>query len=65
MKKILVLVALFSSLSCKTNKIETIGIKIETGLGDIKIELYPDKAPVTCANFIRYIENNKFVGANF
>lgn len=38
---------------------------ISTELGDITIELYPDKAPVTVANFIRYIEENRFKGATF
>jgi peptidyl-prolyl cis-trans isomerase A (cyclophilin A) len=38
---------------------------IITELGDITIELYPDKAPVTVANFIRYIEENRFKGATF
>ena len=65
MKRILIILTLLSCLSCKTKKIETTEVKIETGLGNIIIELYQDKAPITCANFIRYIENNKFEGANF
>jgi len=44
---------------------QIIKVQIETDSGKIIAELYPDKAPVTCANFIRYIENNKFEGANF
>ena len=38
---------------------------ISTEPGDITVELYPDKAPVTVANFIRYIEENRFKGATF
>ena len=38
---------------------------IITELGDITIELYPDKAPVTVANFIRYVEEDRFKGAAF
>jgi peptidyl-prolyl cis-trans isomerase A (cyclophilin A) len=33
--------------------------KIETTLGEIKIELYPDKAPLTVANFIELAEGKK------
>ena len=44
---------------------QIIKVQIETDSGKIIAELYPDKAPITCANFIRYIENNKFEGANF
>lgn len=40
-------------------------IEIKTELGSIKIELYSQKAPVTCSNFLRYIENQKFEGASF
>ena len=48
--------------ACGNKKSEVI---ISTELGDITIELYPDKAPVTVANFIRYIEENRFKGATF
>lgn len=33
---------------------------IHTKLGDIKIELYTERAPATVANFIRYIEEDAF-----
>ncbi len=31
-------------------------IQIQTNKGDIKLELFDDKAPVTCANFRKYID---------
>ncbi|PLX23475.1 MAG: peptidylprolyl isomerase [Marinilabiliales bacterium] len=40
-------------------------VEIKTEFGNIIVELYSDKAPVTCSNFIKYIENEKFKGANF
>lgn len=57
-------VFIFLSLSLNL-KSQNIKIEIKTELGDIIAELYPDKAPVTCANFIKYIDENKFNGANF
>ena len=37
----------------------------KTELGDILIEVYPDKAPVTVANFLRYVDEDRFEGAVF
>jgi cyclophilin family peptidyl-prolyl cis-trans isomerase len=34
-------------------------------LGTIKIELYPDKAPETVANFLRYVEDGHYDGTIF
>ena len=31
-----------------------------TSLGDITIELYPDKAPITVSNFLRYVDEGFF-----
>ncbi|MEE2524859.1 peptidylprolyl isomerase [Hyphobacterium sp. HN65] len=38
---------------------------IETSAGDITVELYPDAAPVTVANFIRHAEAGHFNGGRF
>lgn len=40
-------------------------VVFKTELGPIVAELYPDKAPVTCRNFIKYSKNNKLQGATF
>ncbi len=52
-------------LSCVNAYAQVINIEIKTETGSIIAELYTDKAPITCENFIKYIENNKFEGANF
>ena len=38
---------------------------IETQFGDILLELYPQQAPVTVRNFLRYIEEDRFREATF
>jgi len=38
---------------------------IKTDLGDIEIELYQDRAPVTVANFLKYVDERRFQGATF
>ncbi|MDX9766097.1 MAG: peptidylprolyl isomerase [Ectothiorhodospiraceae bacterium] len=40
-------------------------IKIETTLGDVVLELYPDKAPLTVENFLAYVKDGFFDGTIF
>jgi len=40
-------------------------ITFSTSLGDITIELFPDKAPVTVENFLAYVDAGHFVGTIF
>src|SRR4051812_35801069 len=38
---------------------------METSMGTIKIELYPDKAPITVKNFLDYVDNKFYDGTIF
>lgn len=40
-------------------------VLMETSLGKITIELYPDKAPVTVANFLSYVDSGFYKGTIF
>jgi len=40
-------------------------VLIKTELGDIKVDIYLDKAPITASNFLEYIDNRLFDGAAF
>ncbi len=40
-------------------------VLLKTSMGDIIIELYRDKAPVTVKNFLRYVEEGKYDGTIF
>lgn len=40
-------------------------VKLETADGPIILELYPDKAPITAGNFLRYVDGKRFDGATF
>lgn len=40
-------------------------VAVETSMGIIKIELYPDKAPVTVNNFLEYVESRFYDGTIF
>jgi peptidyl-prolyl cis-trans isomerase A (cyclophilin A) len=57
---IFVVASLFISFKTKNPKVLMI-----TELGEITIELYPEKAPVTVQNFLRYVKENRFKDATF
>lgn len=40
-------------------------VVMKTNLGDVTIELYPDKAPVTVENFLNYVEKKFYDGTIF
>lgn len=40
-------------------------VKLETSKGDIVIELYPDKAPISVANFLQYVNDGAYDGTIF
>ena len=65
MKKQNVLFVIIFLVSFLSLNGQNIKIEIKTELGSIIAELYPDKAPVTCANFIKYIDQNKLESASF
>lgn len=64
MKK-LFLLCLVVTLSFTAFAQSTIHCLIKTSLGDIAIALYADKAPVTVANFIRYVDKNAYNNSSF
>lgn len=59
---VIVCCTLFLS-GCQHNQSNKYAIKTE--LGEIIFEVYPDKAPITVANFKRYVDQAKFEGAYF
>lgn len=40
-------------------------VKMETNKGDIVLELFPDKAPQTVANFLKYVKSGAYDGTIF
>ena len=35
-------------------------MRLDTADGPIVLELYPDKAPITAGNFLRYVDEKRF-----
>lgn len=48
-----------------TSPISAVPISIETELGMIQLELYPERMPITCENFLRYLDAASFDAASF
>jgi peptidyl-prolyl cis-trans isomerase B (cyclophilin B) len=65
MKKLLSLFAMAFMLSFKLAIAEPVQVKMETSQGDIVLELYPEKAPKTVANFLKYVEDGFYNGTIF
>lgn len=55
----------FVLLSSAVAEEDTIRITLTTSLGDIGIDLYADKAPVTVGNFLRLVDDGYLDGGEF
>ncbi len=44
---------------------KTVRVDLTTGQGVIVLELYPDKAPITVANFLKYVKGRRYDGIDF
>ena len=65
MKKIsLTLIILFFTITNGSAQKKEICI-IKTSLGDITVELYPKKAPITVANFLKYVDAHLYDNTSF
>lgn len=53
------------ALAQKPEKEEIVMILMKTSMGDIKLELYPEAAPKTVANFLGYVESGYYSGTIF
>jgi len=67
MKKSLIIavITLFLGACQFNNSNKNPQIEISTEFGSIIFELYLDKAPITAANFLKYVEENRFEEASF
>lgn len=51
---------LFSVLQSNVLAAETVMVVMHTNAGDITLELYPEAAPVTVANFLKYVDAHSY-----
>jgi peptidyl-prolyl cis-trans isomerase A (cyclophilin A) len=56
----LLFIAAISSMLISVGKAQNPKVIVSTDLGDIVIEVYCDKAPITSANFLAYVDSNRY-----
>lgn len=56
---------LFLLLACVSAQAANPFVQIETNKGSFVVELYPEKAPVSVANFLKYVESDFYSGTVF
>jgi peptidyl-prolyl cis-trans isomerase A (cyclophilin A) len=64
-KKVVLLIAGLLAAAALGAAAEAPRVLIRTELGEILIEVYPDKAPTTAANFLRYVDAGLYDGTVF
>lgn len=64
MEKILWLL-MIALASCTTKKYDNPHVLIDTPYGEIELEVYPDKAPLTVHAFLNYIEQGHYSQSSF
>jgi peptidyl-prolyl cis-trans isomerase A (cyclophilin A) len=65
MHKLFILTACFALVACNGPAYKYPHIVIETGLGDIEVELFPGQAPKTVAAFLSYADSGFYNKASF
>lgn len=60
----ILLLLLFFSISFAQNSKNPV-VLIKTELGNIKVELYKDKAPISVNNFLRYVDDSLYENSSF
>ena len=58
------IVVLLGGLACQSGE-STIGVVLETDLGEIEVRVYPDRAPISANNFLAWAEGGHYEGATF
>lgn len=61
----ILIVAFTSAMSVHAAVMETTKVALHTTQGDIVIELYPEKAPKTVANFVKYVKDGFYSNTIF
>jgi len=68
MRTLTLMAALLAALICLSGPAVAAGneyVKLTTSKGDIVLELYPDKAPATVENFLKYVKDGYYDGLIF
>ena len=62
---VVVLSAVVSATALVSTQSKTVRVRVQTELGDIVLEVDPVKAPITTANFLKYVDAGHYDGGVF
>jgi peptidyl-prolyl cis-trans isomerase A (cyclophilin A) len=62
---VFVLSAVVSATALVATQAKTVRVRVQTELGDIVLEVDPVKAPITTANFLKYVDAGHYDGGVF
>jgi len=62
---LLIMTILFTLLTANVEAAKNPKVILETSMGNITLELYPDKAPATVKNFLAYVDDKFYDGTVF
>jgi peptidyl-prolyl cis-trans isomerase A (cyclophilin A) len=62
---VFVLSAVVSATALVSTQAKTVRVRVQTELGDIVLEVDPIKAPITTANFLKYVDAGLYDGGIF
>lgn len=65
MKKLLIILIAVLIFSCNQRDSKSIQVTLESQFGDIEIELYPEKAPITVGAFLANVEKGYYTNSYF
>jgi peptidyl-prolyl cis-trans isomerase A (cyclophilin A) len=60
-----ILSAVVSATALVSTQSKTVRVRVQTELGDIVVEVDPIKAPITTANFLKYVDAGHYEGGIF
>ena len=55
----------FSAIAFSATAADTPHVLLKTSMGEIVLELYPEKAPKSVENFLKYVKNDHYKGTIF
>ncbi|MDE2691636.1 MAG: peptidylprolyl isomerase [Acidobacteriota bacterium] len=58
------MLVLCGGLACQSEE-NTVGVVLETALGEIEVLVYPDRAPISANNFLAWVAGGHYEGATF
>ena len=62
---LLLLLCLCGSATAQTAAPATVRVRLHTGMGDIVVALERERAPISTANFLRYVDSRRLDGVDF